>query len=113
VLSLSHVALPFAPGDPLYGRYPRAEEDVLFLGEMSLRGERGLIAVPADWLLRMRYNPFHAFLEQRVLAWLGLRRDDTQRCRTHGPPLGRSRPLPQADGPSACREESLWKTSRF
>ena len=38
--------------------------------ENRLRGERGLLALPTDWLLRMRYDPFYALLEQRVLAWL-------------------------------------------
>lgn len=33
VLSLSHVALPFPPDDPLYGRYPPADRDTLFLGQ--------------------------------------------------------------------------------
>ena len=70
VMSLSHVALPFPPDDPLYGRHPPEEEDVIFLGEMALRGERGLVALPADWLLRMRYNPFYELVERRVLAWV-------------------------------------------
>ena len=69
VISLSHVALPVPADDPLYGRRPPENEDVLFLGEMALQGERGLLALPADWLLRMRYNPFHGLLAQRVLEW--------------------------------------------
>jgi alpha-beta hydrolase superfamily lysophospholipase len=70
VISLSHVALPFPPGDPLYGRRPPGNEDVLFLGEMAIQGERGLLKLPADWLLRLRYNPFYDYLERRVLEWL-------------------------------------------
>lgn len=70
VLSLSHVAVPFPPDDPLYGREPPANEDALFLGDTALRGERGLLKLPGDWLLRMRWNPFYAVLERRVLAWL-------------------------------------------
>jgi alpha-beta hydrolase superfamily lysophospholipase len=69
VVSLSHIALPFPPDDPLYGRLPPENEGVLFLGEMALRGERGLLRVPTDWLLRMRYNPFYEVVEQRALAW--------------------------------------------
>ncbi len=69
VVSLSHVALPFSPDDPLYGRRPPENEDDLFLGEMALRGERGLLELPTDWLLRMRYNPFYELIEQRVLDW--------------------------------------------
>ena len=67
MISLSHVALPIAPQDPLYGRRPPENEDVLFLGKMALKGERGLLALPTDWLLRMRYNPFYELVEQRVL----------------------------------------------
>jgi alpha-beta hydrolase superfamily lysophospholipase len=70
VISLSHVALPFPPDDPLYGQRPDGNDDVLFLGEMALQGERGLLKIPADWLLRLRYNPFYDYLETRVLEWV-------------------------------------------
>jgi hypothetical protein len=70
VISLSHVALPFPPDDPLYGQRPSGNEDALFLGQMSLQGERGLLKLPADWLLRLRHNPFYDYLEQRVLEWV-------------------------------------------
>jgi len=73
VLSLSHVALAFPPDDPLYGRGPPASDDRVFLGDMALRGERGLVAIPTDWLLRQRYNPFYPYLEARVLQWLEAR----------------------------------------
>ncbi len=69
VISLSHVALPFAPDDPLYGQGPPAEEDVLFLGQMAIQGERDLLKIPYSFLLRIRYNPFYVFLETRVLEW--------------------------------------------
>jgi alpha-beta hydrolase superfamily lysophospholipase len=70
VISLSHVALSIPPDDPLYGRRPPENEDLLFLGEMAIQGERGVLALPADWLLRIRYNPFYDFLEARLLDWL-------------------------------------------
>jgi len=70
VVSLSHVALAFPPDDPLYGRGPPESDDRVFLGDMALRGERGLVKIPADWLLRQRYNPFYPYLEARVLQWL-------------------------------------------
>jgi alpha-beta hydrolase superfamily lysophospholipase len=69
VVSLSHVALPIPPDDPLYGRRPPENQDVLFLGEMAMQGERGLLKLPADWLLRMRYNPFYDVIEKRTLDW--------------------------------------------
>ena len=70
VISLSHVALPFAPNDPLYGQFPPEDKNVLFLGQTAIRGERGLIKISSDWLLRLRYNPFYAVLEKRVLEWV-------------------------------------------
>jgi hypothetical protein len=73
VISLSHIALPFPPDDPLYGQRPPDNEDILFLGQMAVQGERGLLPFPADWLLRLRYNPFYDFLELRTLEWI----DDT------------------------------------
>jgi alpha-beta hydrolase superfamily lysophospholipase len=69
VISLSHVALPIAPDDPLYGRSPPEQEADVFLGDLAMRGERGLLNLPAEWLLRMRYNPFYSIVERGVLAW--------------------------------------------
>jgi hypothetical protein len=37
---------------------------------MAIQGERGLLQFPPDWLLRLRHNPFYAFLETRALAWV-------------------------------------------
>lgn len=69
VFSLSHVALPFPPSDPLYGNVPPQDRQQLFLGAQALQGERGVLKIPADFLLRLRYNPFYDYLEQRVLDW--------------------------------------------
>lgn len=77
VISLSHVALPIPPDDPLYGQRPAGNEDVLFLGQMALQGERGLMKISSDWLLRLRYNPFYAYLETRVLDWVNANSDQT------------------------------------
>jgi hypothetical protein len=71
MISLSHVALPFPPDDPLYGRGPAPREDLVFLGQMDIRGERGLLRFPSDWLMRLRHNPFYDYQETRVLEWLG------------------------------------------
>jgi hypothetical protein len=34
-----------------------------------MQGERGLVKIPDDWLLRLRYNPFYQVIESRVLEW--------------------------------------------
>ncbi len=70
VISLSHVALPIPPDDPLYGQRFPENDKALFLGEMAIRGERGLLRISSEWLLRLRYNPFYDFLESRSLAWM-------------------------------------------
>jgi len=69
VLSLSHVALPFPPDDPLYGQRRPADEQTIFLGQLAIQGERGLFALSADWLLRLRHNPFYSYLENRAIDW--------------------------------------------
>jgi hypothetical protein len=73
-LSLSHVALPIPPDDPLYGRRPPENEDLLFLGEMAVQGERGMFLLSSDWLLRIRHNPFYAYLESADCRVAGRRR---------------------------------------
>jgi hypothetical protein len=69
VFSLSHVALPFPPDDPLYGSVPPPDRQELFLGAQALQGERGVLKISGDFLLRLRYNPFYDYFEQRVLQW--------------------------------------------
>ncbi|MBT8134116.1 MAG: hypothetical protein KJO03_06370, partial [Gammaproteobacteria bacterium] len=70
VISLSHVALPIAPDDSLYGQRAPDNEDFIFLGQMAIQGERDLLQIPADWMMRLRYNPFYDYLENRMLDWV-------------------------------------------
>lgn len=70
VISLSHVALPIAPDDPIYGQRPPNNEEFLFLGQMAIQGERGLLTIPSDWMFRLRYNPFFDYLESRTIEWI-------------------------------------------
>ena len=74
VFSLSHVALPFPPDDPVYGRRdPSADDrpgDLIHLGQIALQGERGMLRFSSDWLLRLRHNPLYPLLETRVLEWV-------------------------------------------
>lgn len=69
VYSLSHVALPFPESDALYGNQPE-KKDGLHIGMMASRGERGVISIPASDMLRLRHNPFYAYLEQRTLGFI-------------------------------------------
>jgi hypothetical protein len=67
--SLSHVALPFAPTDAIYGAKP-AEKGGLHIGMLASRGERGVLNVPGNQMLRLRYNPFYNYLETYILKFL-------------------------------------------
>ena len=70
VISLSHIALPIPPDDPIYGARAPEASNTVFLGNMAIQGERGLLQFSSDWLLRLRYNPFYDFLESRTLEWM-------------------------------------------
>ena len=70
VFSLSHVALPFPPDDPLYGGRPDPEqENGITLGTLDPRGEREVLTVPVAQLMRLTWNPFFTVVEERVRAW--------------------------------------------
>ena len=70
VYSLAHIALPFAPEDPLYGGRPEGSEQGFRLGDLALRGERGVLRVAASDILRQRWNPFYQHVERRMLQFL-------------------------------------------
>lgn len=69
VYSLSHVALPFPVNDSLYGSHPEVN-DSLHIGLLASRGERRILSIPAGDMLRLRYNPFYSYLEQRTVSFL-------------------------------------------
>ncbi len=68
VYSLSHVAMPFPTTDSLYGSEP--DDEGLHIGLLSPRGERGVLSVHASEILRLRYNPFYSYLQQRIEDFL-------------------------------------------
>ncbi|MBS0189804.1 MAG: alpha/beta fold hydrolase [Phycisphaerales bacterium] len=68
--SLSHVALPIPPTDPVYGDGGKGSIK-LPLGTLSLRGERGVLAISSSLMMRMRFNPFYEWTEERVMEWIG------------------------------------------
>jgi hypothetical protein len=70
VFSLSHVALPFPPDDPLYGYEVARDDQRVQLGTIRVHGENGVLAVPAWALTRQRSNPFHGYLLERLDAFL-------------------------------------------
>ena len=70
VYSLSHVAIPFPPNDPVYGTAESTSSayDGIPLGRLQPRGETHLLTVPLSQLIRLRHNPFFAYMERRVMA---------------------------------------------
>ena len=71
MFSLAHIALPFTLDDDVYGRNPRPSSfDVVRLGTLSPRGERAVLTVPLDTLMRVSCNPFFPYLAARLTGWL-------------------------------------------
>jgi alpha-beta hydrolase superfamily lysophospholipase len=70
VFSLSHVALPFPPDDPLYGYAAERTSRHIQLGRIEVRGENGVLNVPGWMLTRQRSNPFHAYMIERIESFL-------------------------------------------
>lgn len=71
LFALSHVAVPVAVEDPVYGAVPPPKRGKrIWLGKAALYGERGMLMVPETALLRLRYNPFFPWMMQRVDAAL-------------------------------------------
>ena len=71
MFSLAHIALPFTLDDEVYGRTPKSPSlDVVRLGTLSPRGERAVLTVPLDTLMRVSCNPFFPYLSARLSAFL-------------------------------------------
>ncbi|WP_428944747.1 alpha/beta hydrolase [Pantoea sp. FN060301] len=67
IYSLSHVALPFPFSDSLYGRTPeRLNEFGVSFGSLTPRGERSVLIVSLDTLMRQSSNPFFPWMLQRI-----------------------------------------------
>ena len=72
VFSLTHVAIPFPADDPLYGiEGPTSTEGLLPIGRLSPRGERAVLTVGTDTLMRLSSNPFFPYVAERIREWVG------------------------------------------
>jgi hypothetical protein len=82
VYSLSHVAIPFAPTDAKYGAY---DENGLPIPDSfnnrAPRGERAVLALPLNRLMRLRYNPFFAYVESRSIEFCEVCRSERLQAR--------------------------------
>jgi esterase/lipase len=70
VYSLSHLALPFPAHDPLYGSLDALPSPGIALGDIALRGERGVLQIGASEMLRQRWNPFYSLIEDQTKRFL-------------------------------------------
>ena len=70
VYSLSHIALPFSPDDPLYGDDPKSENPGIRLGRLALHGENNTLSIPPTMMTRQRWNPFHAFMVAKIAEFV-------------------------------------------
>lgn len=69
LVSLGHVALPFAADDPVYGFIRGSGRDgIPSIGSWLLRGENGAITISLGSLTRLRSNPFWALIDADVAA---------------------------------------------
>ncbi len=57
--SLAHISLPISPENPTYGR-------VTLLGNLSIKGENGIVLVSPDMLVRLRYNEFFDYIKKSI-----------------------------------------------
>ncbi len=65
--SLSHIALPFPLEDGLYGLRPDPNDRFgARLGAIAPRGERGVLVVGTDLLMRASSNPFFPYVRARI-----------------------------------------------
>ena len=77
--SLAHIAIPFAPDDPIYGGGSSVsagkggehrDTTLLQLGNVALHGEQRVLSVPPDSLLRQHWNPFFNYLADNMVEFI-------------------------------------------
>ncbi|MCK5856050.1 MAG: alpha/beta fold hydrolase [Bacteroidales bacterium] len=57
--AMSHVAVPIAPDNAAYGAFS-------VMGRLSVKGERDVLLVPSDDIMRIRYNPFFDLMSREI-----------------------------------------------
>jgi alpha-beta hydrolase superfamily lysophospholipase len=68
IFSLSHIAVPFEPSDPIYG--PTRVPGYPNFGGAAPRGERRVLSLDPNYFARLRYNPFFSFQRDTTVQWL-------------------------------------------
>jgi len=57
--AMSHIAVPIAPDNAAYGSFST-------LGRLSVHGERNVLLISSDDLMRIRYNPFFELMKMEI-----------------------------------------------
>jgi len=69
LVSLSHVAMPFPPDDPVYGLNPGSGRNgIPSIGSWLYRGENGAVTISLGSLTRPRSNPFWQLVDEDIAA---------------------------------------------
>jgi esterase/lipase len=71
VHSLSHVALPYPANDTVYGVKQISADDPIDGSEINIGGhihlgERRIFSIPAEDMLRQKWNPFYGYMLSRI-----------------------------------------------
>lgn len=70
VVSLSHLAVPIPPEDPIYGTQEATAASGLPLGTLTMRTEPSALLIANSLFFRCRNNPFYHFMEDHAVRWL-------------------------------------------
>ncbi|WP_454782454.1 alpha/beta hydrolase [Legionella sp. WA2022007384] len=70
VYSLSHVAIPFPVTDSLYGISSETKKYGIQLGTTASRGERNVLIMSLDSILRLSSNPFFPYMIKRIEEYI-------------------------------------------
>ena len=62
--------MPISPDDPIYADTEPEDDRDIYLGRLNIWGEKGMLIIPTEWLVRLRYNPFYDYLQSRALEWI-------------------------------------------
>jgi esterase/lipase len=69
-ISLSHIAVPIPPEDPVYGTREATADTGLSLGTVSMRAEPSALLISNSLFVRCRHNPFYGHMENHIVQWL-------------------------------------------
>ena len=62
------MAIPFSPSDLLYGPMgPNESNNYVSLGTFAPRGEKKILNIPTEQLMRLRYNPFFEYMKRKIV----------------------------------------------